>query len=76
MSFGSPDRKFLNNALVALQKTKVWCLCRLYKGSYKAVSPSVRILCATRSDRDITFKSFSSPCQRFFNSAIACYSLL
>ena len=32
-------------------------------------------LSVPRSDRNIKFKSFSSPGQRFFNSAIACYSL-
>ena len=37
---------------------------------------SLGLVCATKPDHNIQFKSFSSPCQRFFNSANVCYSLL
>ena len=52
------------------------CLYRLSEGAYKAVLSSFGLVYTTRSDHNIQFKSLSSPCQRFLNSAIVCYSLL
>ena len=37
---------------------------------------SFGLVCSTIFNHNIKFKSFSSPWQRFFNSAILCYNLL
>ena len=54
----------------AFEKAEV-LVSRLSKCAYKAVLSSLGLVCATRSDHI----SFSSPGQKFFNSAIVCYSL-
>ena len=58
----------------AFEKAEV-LVSRLSECAYKAVLSSLGLVCATRSDRNTKFISFSSPGQKFFNSAIVCYSL-
>ena len=48
---------------MAFQKPDVKCLYRISKEAYKAVLSSLKFVCATISDHNIHFKSFSSPCQ-------------
>ena len=45
---------------------------RLSEGAYKAVLSSLGLACATRSDYNKKFKSFTLPNERFINSAIVC----
>ena len=72
-----------------LAKAEVSLLYRLSKGAYKKATlhldlpvpqdycySSLGPVCATRSDHSIQFKCFSSPYQRFLNSANVWQSLL
>ena len=72
-----------------MNKPKVCLLYRLSEGAYKIATlylglsvpqgysfSSLELVCATRYDQNIQFKSFSSPCLRFFNYDNVCYSLL
>ena len=56
-------------------KNTMYLSLQTFGGAYKEVLSSLGLACATKSDHNIELKSFISPGQTFFNSAIVSYSL-